>query len=87
MALNAGTLDEHGNLTTGSMARAIDDELLKIIPLGPNEDPRARRKVMVAIAQGVVNHLVANNDAFLVTVPVTFVGQDEKIVQVQIEKT
>jgi hypothetical protein len=70
--LTAGTFDPAtGALTAGSMAEAMDLELAKLVPLGANEDPRGRRKLMAAIAQGVVNHLAANAGAFTVTVPNT----------------
>jgi hypothetical protein len=66
--LRAGTIDAAGNLEAGSMAKAIDDALAVLVPVKPGEDPRGRRKLALAVAQGVVNHLVANEDAFVVNV-------------------
>jgi len=69
--LNAGSINAAGVLSAGSMARAIDDALAALVPLGANEDPRGRRKLALAIAQGVINHLSANAGAIMVTVPDT----------------
>jgi hypothetical protein len=67
--LRPGTIDLAGNVTAGSLAKAIDDALLALVPLGADEDPRGRRKLIVAIAQGVVAHLQANQQAFVVPLP------------------
>ena len=68
--LRAGSLNlVSGELEAGSMARAIDDRLATLVPIGAGEDPRGRRKLILAIAQGVIDHLVANQDAFVVSVP------------------
>lgn len=67
--LRAGTIDVAGNLTAGSMAKAIDDALAALVPLGANEDPRGRRKLVLAVAQGVVSHLKANETAFVALHP------------------
>lgn len=67
--LRAGDIDAAGNVTAGSMAKAIDDALLALVPLGANEDPRGRRKLIVAIANGVVAHLQANQEGFVVPLP------------------
>jgi hypothetical protein len=50
------------------MAKAIDDALAVLVEVKAGEDPRGRRKLALAIAQGVVNHLAANDDAFVVNV-------------------
>jgi hypothetical protein len=68
--LMAGSLDS-GQLTVGSMARAIDDAMTALVPLGANEDPHGRRKLALAIARGVIDHLAANAGAIMVTVPDT----------------
>jgi hypothetical protein len=72
--LRPGTIDAAGNLESGSMAEAIDKALAVLVRPGANEDPRGRRKLAAAIAQGVVAHLVANQSAFMVTVPDTVSG-------------
>jgi len=41
------------------------------VPLGAHEDPRGRRKLALAIARGVIDHLAANAGAIMVTVPDT----------------
>jgi hypothetical protein len=69
--LNAGSINAAGQLSAGSMARAIDDAMAALVPLGANEDPRGRRKLALAIARGVINHLAANAGAIMVTVPDT----------------
>jgi hypothetical protein len=69
--LSAGSLDAFGQLTAGSMARAIDDAMAALVPLGANEDPHGRRKLALAIARGIIGHLAANAGAIMVTVPDT----------------
>ncbi len=58
----------------GSMAKEIEDALNALL-VSEGRDPvstenttatRDRRMMFVAIAQGVVNHLVKNNEAFVV---------------------
>lgn len=69
--LKAGGLDDFA----GSMAEAMDLALNAALvaedkpPLDMTDsaEARDRRTLFVAIAQGVVNHLVANHDAFDVT--------------------
>ncbi len=69
--LKAGGLDDFGS----SMAQAMEQALNTILvaegkpPLDTSDtaEVRDRRTLFVAIAQGVVNHLVANHDAFDVT--------------------
>jgi hypothetical protein len=81
--LRAGSLNASGELEVGSMARAIDDRLATLVPIGAGEDPHGRRKLILAIAQGVIDHLVANHDAFVVTVPVG-AGTVERFVRIDI---
>lgn len=57
-----------GNLTAGSMAAAIYTQMLIDTPLRPNEDPLPRQRFAIAVAKGVIDHLVANNAAFVVNV-------------------
>jgi hypothetical protein len=84
--LRAGTIDDNGKLSIGSMAEAMDQALEALVPLGANEDPRGRRKLLAGIAQGVVNHLAANAGAFTVTVPNTIGGNPTHEQQVKISK-
>ena len=66
--LKAGTLDDFG----GSLAALIEQRLdamlqadgLPGLPSGPADQVRDRRRLFVAIAQGVVQHLAANPGAF-----------------------
>jgi hypothetical protein len=69
--LRVGSISLAGDVTDGSMARAIHEAMAVQFPPGANEDPNWRRKLAVAIAQGVVDHLVANAQAIMVTVPNT----------------
>jgi hypothetical protein len=66
--LRVGLLDAAGQLTAGSMARAIDDAMAAQVPLGAHEDTHGRRRLAIAIAQGVIEHLVANAQSIMVTV-------------------
>jgi hypothetical protein len=73
--LDAGTLDAAtGELSSGSMARAIGDAFEALLPPQPNEDLRVRRKLALAVAQGVIEHLAANAGAIVTTVPDTGSG-------------
>lgn len=64
-----GAFDGAGILTPGSMSRMIEDALSALVPPQANEDLHARRKLALAIAQGVIGHLKAQEQAFVVTVP------------------
>jgi hypothetical protein len=70
MALEAGSIT---NFTNNSMAKAIEDAFLSEWPnaMGGQPVPAINdqmRLMFVAVAQGVINHLNANPDAFKVTV-------------------
>ena len=69
MTLRSGRLEAGGVLTPGSMAHTIERALEDLVPLGANEDPLGRRKLVLAIARGVVEHLRANAGSIHVTVP------------------
>lgn len=51
-----------------SMAAAIEKAMNAQVPLGAGEDPRGRRRLAVAIATGVIDHLKAQEKAFVVNV-------------------
>ena len=67
--LRAGDIDAAGNLTADSMAKAIDDALVALVPLGANEDPRGRRKLVLAVARGMISHLKSHETAFVALHP------------------
>jgi hypothetical protein len=67
--LDAGLIDTAGNLTPGSMADLMDQKLTALVPYGVNEDPRGRRKLLLAIAQGVIEYLNQHEQAFVLPVP------------------
>jgi hypothetical protein len=71
MTLSAGKLEFGNVLTPGSMARTIERALEDLVPLGVNEDPIGRRKLVLAIARGVLEHLRDNVGSLHVTVPNT----------------
>jgi hypothetical protein len=50
------------------MAAAIEAAMNFQVPPGVDEDPIGRRKLALAIAQGVISHLSANEQAFVVNV-------------------
>ena len=62
MTLKSGKLHRAiGPLTpSNSMAAAIERALADLVPLGANEDPLGRRKLVLAIARGVIKHLHDN---------------------------
>jgi hypothetical protein len=71
-----GDPSEQGKPTefAGSLADEIEKKLLALLPADRKFDPndnsketRDRRTFVVAIAQGVVEYLKANQDAFVVT--------------------
>lgn len=77
----AGTVGSNGKPTdfTSSMAEAIenalwtlmtDDKMNAFDRQTNSNDARDRRRLLIAIAQGVVSHLVNNPDAFQIS------GQD-----------
>jgi hypothetical protein len=67
MALKAGSLQNLSN----SMAKAMENAFIDVIvaeKIPEPEDRQQMRLLFVAIAQGVVEHLQANHDAFKVEV-------------------
>jgi hypothetical protein len=71
MSLRSGTLEPDNALTAGSMAETIERALADLVPPGVNEDPMGRRKLVLAIARGVLAHLRDNIGSLHVTVPNT----------------
>ena len=81
MPLKAGGLGLAGDVAplpdefADSMAAAMEVALNQLLeaedrppaPIDNTPESRDRRMLFVAIAQGVVNHLVENRDAFVVT--------------------
>lgn len=57
------------NLEAGSMAFAIEQAMEAFVPRPLFEDPIGRQKLAMAIATGVIDHLVANAAAINVTIP------------------
>ena len=75
MSLRPGKLELDGTLTAGSMSATIERAIGELVPLGANEDPIGRRKLALAIARGVIEHLRDNVGSFHVTVPDSIVGE------------
>jgi hypothetical protein len=72
MTLRVGEIDgSTENPFDVSMASAIERAMLQLVPLGANEDPIGRRKLALAIARGVLEHLRDNAGSLHVTVPNT----------------
>jgi len=71
MTLRSGKFEPGGVLTPNSMAQTIERALEDLVPLGVNEDPVGRRKLVLAIARGVLEHLRDNVGSLHVTVPNT----------------
>ncbi|RXF74123.1 hypothetical protein [Hansschlegelia zhihuaiae] len=83
MALRPGNLAVNQTDYTDyvdSMAAAMDEELNALLLLddmpalnmdSSDRDVRARRRLFVAIARGVVRHLKDREDAFRITLPLT----------------
>jgi hypothetical protein len=71
MTLTAGRFEWNGELTPSSMAQTIERALQDLVPLGADEDPIGRRKLVLAIARGVLEHLRDNVGSLHVTVPNT----------------
>lgn len=71
MTLRSGKLEPDNSLTAGSMSATIERALADLVPLGANEDPLGRRKLALAIARGVVEHIRDNIASFHTKVPNT----------------
>lgn len=68
--LHSGSLNvATRTLSSDSMAKAIDDAMRALVPLGAAEDPLGRQKLALAIARGVVTYLNDHEAAFVVDVP------------------
>ena len=68
MSLRPGKIEADGSLTAGSMAATIERALNELVALSVDEDPMGRRRLALAIARGVVKHLVDNHASFHTTV-------------------
>lgn len=74
MGLKAGTTNQLSQgQATGSMAKAIEDAFLtewKAVKGADNEPKMTEdmRLIFAAVAQGVINHLVANENAFQISI-------------------
>lgn len=67
--LYAGTLTNFND----SMAKAIEDAMIGLLGPLPSAPPAViqdRRVLFVAIAEGVINHLKAKQQAFVITVDI-----------------
>ncbi len=64
--LYAGSLNDFD--TVESMAGEMEKALAKANLIPPNGDPRMRHIVLIALSQGIINHLQFQQGAFSVTV-------------------
>jgi hypothetical protein len=71
MTLKSGKLELGQVLTPFSMAATIERALDDLVRPGANEDRLGRRKLALAIARGVLEHLRDNIGSLQVTVPNT----------------
>jgi hypothetical protein len=86
MSLKPGKLQDDHTLTPGSMAEKIEKALDELVPPGANEERLGRRKLALAIARGVITHLVDNADAFHTTVRnKTGTGQHEQSPTIEVD--
>jgi hypothetical protein len=72
MTLRVGEID--GSTETpphSSMASAIERAMTQLVPLGADENPIGRRKLALAIARGVLQHLQSHAGSLHVKVPNT----------------
>lgn len=70
MTISSGRIENDGSLTLDSMSATIERALKDLVPLKANEDPTGRRKLALAIARGVVEHLHDNSGAITVKIGV-----------------
>ena len=84
--LRVGSIEATGNLTSNSMAAAIYNAMKAQVPLKAHEDPHGRQKLAIAIAQGVIEHFVANAGSIMVTVPNTGAAGTHEQPATQIDK-
>lgn len=89
MTLHAGKLDPSTHQLTplNSMAHTIERALAELAPPGKNEDLMWRRKLVLAIARGVLEHLHNNAGSLHVKVPNTGsgVGTHQQAVTIDID--
>lgn len=72
MALKPGTLEDIIGSMASEMEKVFRDKLPQLVPgANPARGEAERRLLFVAVAQGVVKHLVAHPDAFKVAVSLT----------------
>ena len=68
MKISSGKFENDGSLTSGSMSATIERALADLVPLTVNEDPTGRRKLALAIARGVIEHIHDNPGAITLTI-------------------
>jgi hypothetical protein len=68
MALHAGTTADYAT-AADSLANEIEAALIALVPTAALGDKVQRKGLILAIAQGVVQHLSKNHGAFTVTIP------------------
>jgi hypothetical protein len=78
MALHAGTTADYGT-AADSLANEIEAALIALVPTAAQGDKAQREGLILAIAQGVVQHLSKNHGAFTVTIPSSPVGKTVSI--------
>ena len=57
MTLYAGTEADYGNMAVTSLANDMEKALLLLIPEVAHADVKQRKKLILMIAQGVINHI------------------------------
>lgn len=79
-----GTPAEFADSMAAAMEAALNNLLVQEqkppVPTDNSAETRDRRTMFLAIAQGIVNHLVANQDAFVITNASGTVISNRKIV-------
>ena len=85
MALNAGDINNISASMAGIMEDVFSTNLPIVVPGADASRGREERELLfVAVAQGVVQHLVANPDAFKVRVSVPSIGDaDGEVIEIQ----
>ena len=76
MPLYAGRDNDYEVAGTNSLAREIEVALVALVPEAAEGDVKQRKKLVLAIARGVIEHLRKNESAFTVHIPNSHVGHD-----------
>jgi hypothetical protein len=87
MVLNAGTTSSWEGSMAGAIEQAFLEEWPVLMKSAPPETNPQMKLLFLAVAKGIVRHLVANSDAFVIKLSGLDEGNSKAFVTVDIKST